>query len=75
MDLVQKQQKLLDRFTRAKMGQIMPLLPEDESRVAEDLERAVQTQDAVVSVIKSLSDHHGHLSEVLERVLKLTEAA
>ena len=73
MDMVQKNARLLDRFTKARLGQMAPLLEEDGPAVEEELKREENARDAIRASIEHLSSQHSHLAEVLSRVYKLTE--
>ena len=73
LDKVQKNQRLLDRYNKARLGQTAPLLEEDNERVEEDLTREIKAREAVQGIIEQLSGQHSHLGEVLGRVMKLTE--
>ena len=73
MDMVQKNERLLDRFTKARLGQMVPLLEEDSPQVDEELRREEQARDSIRTTIDHLSSQHSHLAEVLARVYKLTE--
>ena len=71
--MVQKNERLLDRFTKARLGQMVPLLEEDSPQVDEELRREEQARDSIRTTIDHLSSQHSHLAEVLARVYKLTE--
>jgi coiled-coil domain-containing protein 40 len=73
MDMVQKNARLLDRFTKARLGQMAPLLDEDTPSVEEDLRRETNARESIRASIDHLSGQHAHLAEVLARVYKLTE--
>ena len=73
MDATQKNQRLLDRYTKSRLGQMAPLMQEDQTRVEEELRREEMARDAVRSTIEHLAAQHPHLSEVLDRVMRLTE--
>lgn len=73
MDMVQKNSRLLDRFTKARLGQMAPLLDEDGPSVDEELRKENQARDSIRASIEHLSGQHNHLAEVLARVYKLTE--
>ena len=73
MDMVQKNSRLLDRFTKARLGQMAPLLDEDGPSVDEELRKESQARDSIRASIEHLSGQHNHLAEVLARVYKLTE--
>jgi hypothetical protein len=73
MDVVQKNERLLDRFTKARLGQMVPLLEEDAPQVEEELRREEQARESIRATIDHLSSQHTHLGEVLARVFKLTE--
>ena len=71
--MVQKNQRLLDRYNKARLGQIAPLLPEDEVKIDEELMEETKKREAIQGIIDNLSQQYGHLGEVLGRVMKLTE--
>ena len=73
IDMVQKNQRLLDRYNKARLGQIAPLLPEDEVKIDEELMEETKKREAIQGIIDNLSQQYGHLGEVLGRVMKLTE--
>jgi coiled-coil domain-containing protein 40 len=73
LDMSQKNQRLLDRYNKARLGQIPPLLPEDEAQIDEELMMERKKREAIQGIIEGLAQQHGHLSEVLGRVQKLTE--
>ena len=49
------------------------LLPEDETKIDEDLMEETKKREAIQGIIENLSQQYGHLGEVLGRVMKLTE--
>ena len=73
LDKTQKNQRLLDRYNKARLGQTAPLLEEDSERVEAELTREIKAREAIQGIIEQLSGQHTHLGEVLGRVMKLTE--
>ena len=73
MDMTQKNQRLLDRYTKTRLGQQPPIMPGDQAIIDEEFRREEMTRDAVRSTIDHLAGQHPHLAEVLGRVMRLTE--